>query len=182
MLHRNIVPCLLALGMLLLSNGTGAQGSWYMVELVVFSNTDPAARHAEHVRADPGLPDTSLAIPLTGGYGEVEPIGQSSYRLAGVWQELRGSGQYRPLRHLAWRQRGTSAARAPLVLLGESPSSNVFGTVKVTRSRFLHMELDLLIHDDQGTYRVKTRRKMSPNELHYIDHPMVGILARITPY
>jgi len=180
--RRRTLSCLLASLLLLCAGGTGAQGRWYMVELLIFNNLDPAARTVEKWHPDPGLPDTSLAVPLGLGSDQVQVMGPSSYRLAGVWQVLRGSGEYRPLRHLAWRQVGTSASRAPLVQVGEDPSSNVFGTVKVTRSRFLHVELDLLVSDGEGSYRIKTRRKMSANQLHYIDHPLIGILARITRY
>lgn len=156
--------------------------AWYLVELIVFNNTDPSALTTERWRSSPGLPDTASAVPLALGSDRVRPMGPSVYRLAGVWQRLRDSGQYRPVRHLAWRQPGTSTSRAPIVQVGEDPDGNVFGTVKVSRSKFLHMELDLLVRDGDGSYRVQTRRKMSANELHYIDHPLVGILARVSPY
>lgn len=158
-----------------------AQG-WVLVELIVFNNSDPSALTAERWRASPGVPDTTLAVPLAVGSDRVRPMGPSVYRLAGVWQRLRDSGQYRPLRHLAWRQPGMTASRAPIVQVGNDPNGAVFGTVKVSQSRFLHIELDLLVRDGDGSFRVQTRRKMNANELHYIDHPLVGILARVSPY
>jgi len=54
--------------------------------------------------------------------------------------------------------------------------------VRMSRGRFLHLNVDLLVRTDSGSYRVRSRRKMSANQLHYLDHPLVGILARVTPY
>lgn len=177
---RNLLPHLMALTLLLGASGAAGQGRWYMVELVIFGNLDPAARQEESWHENPGVPDTAAATPLDLGSDEVSVMGPGSYRLAGVWQVLRGSGEYRPLRHVAWRQIGTRASRAPLVQVGEDPGSTVFGTVRMSRSRFIHLELDLLVSDDEGSYRIQTRRKMSANQLHYIDHPLIGILARVT--
>ena len=139
--------------------------AWYLVELIVFNNTDPSALTAERWRSNPGLPDTTLAVPLAIGSDRVRPMGPSVYRLAGVWQRLRDSGQYRPVRHLAWRQPGITSSRAPIVQVGEDPNGAVFGTVKVSRSKFLHIELDLLVRDGDGAFRVQSRRKMNANDL-----------------
>jgi hypothetical protein len=180
-MHRSrFLRALLGLLLTGITAGTGAAGPWYTVELVIFANEDPSARSSQSWRKQPQLPDTSLGTPLSAGSDEVRALGPDSYKLAGVWQELRISGQYRPLRHIAWRQVGTSESRAPLVQIGDGPQSSVYGTVRMVRSRFLHLHLDLLVEDGEGQYRIRERRKMSPNELHYIDHPLVGILARVT--
>ena len=162
--------------------GTASAQAQYLVELVVFNNTDPSALGAETWRAEPGLPDTTTAVALNANNGVIVPMGTSSYRLSGVWQALRNSGQYRPLRHIAWRQPAASEANTPLVQLGDDPGDDVFGTVKLTRSRFLHLTLDLRVREGDGVYRISTRRKMSANELHYIDHPLIGILARVSRF
>ena len=178
--HRYPLTRLLAILLLLYTASTGAQGPWYMVELVVFSTTDPGPANADDgAHALPQMPDTSLAVPLERGSNEVQALGPGSYRLAGVWQELRASGRYRPIRHMAWRQVATSLAQAPLVQIGEGPGANVFGTVRLSRSQYLHLELDLLVRDDQGSYRIQTRRKITLNKLVYIDNPLFGVLARI---
>ena len=66
------------------------------------------------------------------------------------------------------------------------------GTVKVSVARYLHVELDLLYRrsgDDaavapEGTptwFRLESERRMRSRELHYVDHPLFGVLMRITP-
>ena len=169
---------LLAVALLGLASAAGAQG-WYSVELVIFAHLAGDGPDAETWRDDPGFPDTALARPIGGaGLGSVGP---GAYRLSGVWQALRASGRYRPIRHLAWTQAGRSAANAPVVLVGDSPADPVRGTAQVSRGRFLHLKLDLLYQDADRAYRFRTRRRMRSNELHYLDHPLIGVVAIVTP-
>jgi hypothetical protein len=73
------------------------------------------------------------------------------------------------------------------------PPPMINGTIKLIRTRFLHVEADLLYHnmlpeqkDDiklpTRYFRLQTSRRMRSKEIHYIDHPMFGMLVLITPY
>ncbi len=59
----------------------------------------------------------------------------------------------------------------------------VNGTMKLRLGRFLHLESRLVYtRPDEGrSYRLYESRKMRSRELHYIDNPRFGILARIVP-
>ena len=157
-----------------------ARAQLYAVEMIIFSNANDDGRTTESWRADPGLPDTSDAAPISAG-GGVTAIGRGAYRLSGIWQALRNSSQYRPLRHLAWTQRGRPKRSAPEILVGEDIDSDVYGTARMYRARFLHLDLDLLLNTANGNYRFINHRRMRSNELHYIDHPMFGVLVIATP-
>lgn len=79
------------------------------------------------------------------------------------------------------------------------PNGHFDGTVKVVLGRYLHVYTNLLflhyddIQNEQGSngksntpisftyYRVKDHRRMRSRELHYLDHPLLGILVQITP-
>ena len=54
----------------------------------------------------------------------------------------------------------------------------------MTRGRFLHLDTDLLLRapDSSQTYRVQLSRRMRSDELHYVDHPKLGILIRAERY
>ncbi|MEA3413176.1 MAG: CsiV family protein [Pseudomonadota bacterium] len=72
------------------------------------------------------------------------------------------------------------------------------GTVKLGKGRYLHIETDLIyrqpetvsVHDattgvetsrrELQQYPVKDHRRMRSGELHYIDHPLLGILVKVT--
>lgn len=72
------------------------------------------------------------------------------------------------------------------------------GTLMVYRSRYLHLMADLVYQERLGPsadnslngvdagivyqpIRMQQSRRMRSNELHYLDHPRLGVIARITP-
>jgi len=83
---------------------------------------------------------------------------------------------------------------------GESaPLYQVDGAVTVSVERYLHARLDLLyrrslpVQDptlppdapeamELHTFRLQTSRRMRSQELHYIDHPLFGVLVMVTPF
>lgn len=58
------------------------------------------------------------------------------------------------------------------------------GLIKITKGRYLHIETDLLLNkpDSSHPYRIQLHRRMRSNELHYIDHPMAGLIALAKRY
>ena len=58
------------------------------------------------------------------------------------------------------------------------------GTVRVHLSRYLHAEVDLVYHRDdvEFPFRLATSRRMRSSELHYLDHPVFGVLIKVVPY
>ena len=62
-------------------------------------------------------------------------------------------------------------------------SSTVSGTLKVRLGRFLHLESQLVFTDEESgeSYRLSESRKMRSTELHYVDNPRFGLIARILP-
>jgi len=65
----------------------------------------------------------------------------------------------------------------------EIRSTTVNGTLKVRLGRFLHLETHLVYTDSerQTSFPLYQSRRMRSRELHYIDNPRFGILARIVP-
>jgi len=58
-------------------------------------------------------------------------------------------------------------------------------------SRYLHFKVDLLYTKPQfnnnneiedNVYPVVNERRMRSREIHYIDHPLVGVVVLATPY
>lgn len=88
------------------------------------------------------------------------------------------------------------------------PSSILEGLLRVTLARYLHLEAELTYQNKipeitdadnpfaildnenernemqkQGVIHLKQKRnRIRSNELHYVDHPVLGMLIRITPY
>ncbi len=133
---------------------------------------------------------------------------KSDLKLDGTYWSLRGAPGLKPLAHLAWRQPISRPGRTPPVYLGSAAGgAELEGTLEVSVSRFLHVNLDLLLRrttpagpsstpalvraDDGGlpqypvsstdgyVYRMQAHRRMRSGEVHYIDHPLMGVLLRI---
>ncbi|MFC1589226.1 CsiV family protein [Pseudomonadota bacterium] len=78
----------------------------------------------------------------------------------------------------------------------QKQESNVEGGIKLILGRYLHIHTDLLYKRLKSTYRpnspalhsnifdefrIKSQRRMRSKELHYIDHPLLGILVLVSP-
>lgn len=104
------------------------------------------------------------------------------------------------------QQTVTSGFMAPVVTIpgftettAKLPTSNKLqGFIKIILSRYLHIYADVqytthavVETSNEGMvyrsikpqiYRLKQTRKMRSNELHYLDHPKLGLLVYIHPY
>ena len=188
----------------------GASAQWFTVEIVVFDEPDGEELHAEHWSPDPGEPSLRSAVELTFPHEDDPDDAALAYRLLhrsdlaldDVRRALRRSARYRPFLHVGWRLPGLRYGAARPVHVsprlgndgnggGERPV--VRGTVKVSLARYLQVDLDLIYgrpgNDETAApgaaptrFRLVTRRRMRSGELHYIDHPLFGVLVLIEPY
>lgn len=158
----------------------------YDVELIIFERTSQAAGMNETWPEDPGKPDLEHATHLTDN-GLYASLPNSRRTLNGVAKQMqRASGRPVQLTHIMWRQPAAGKPEAvPIFVSGSTRSGTMTGTVKVYVQRYLHMDLDLLLQTNNGpspgVFRMQEHRRMKSKELHYIDHPMLGALVRITP-
>ena len=154
---------------------------------------------------------------------------EQDYRLAGVRRVLARSGAYRPLLHVAWQQPGLDMSDVRAVHLnntrferktgeqveaepGEVPEESqktpeytppvkVFdGTVRLRKSRFLHMDVDFAYFPDTleqlelempiqsaghrrfpASYvRLTESRRVKTDDLNYFDHPLFGLVVEVS--
>lgn len=130
----------------------------------------------------------------------------SNLALGKVRNHLRRSAHYRPLVHAGWRLPGLPRSVARPVHVGRSLGgseaqaaegvgagrSSVHGTVTVSLARYLQVDVDLLYNRPASgeptapspaptRFRLVSERRMRSGELHYIDHPLFGVLVLLTP-
>jgi len=151
----------------------------YDIEVVIFAYPE---NEGDKVRTLPSVPDLRNAGPL---FREgVTPA--EKHRLNETWQRLSSSGIYRPLLHLAWRQ----ALPDPSIGMPfriEYPEDGaprdgprLSGTLSLGRKTLAILEVDLLLQEHGHSYRMKKTSLMKRYEVHYLDHPMLGVFATLT--
>jgi hypothetical protein len=129
----------------------------------------------------------------------VRPLRPEELKLGVEYRKLRAISAYQPLVHLGWVQPGLPEADAVPMDLGTLGVFNPRGTVRVHLTRYLHVTLDLTYQAPSSTtpapsspdgldeinlaprYRLTTTRRVISGELHYFDHPVFGVLVRVTP-
>jgi hypothetical protein len=179
-----------------------AQSRWYTIEIAIFERTADAGLGQEYWPENTGSAERGFALSsstdtgvrvLTAGSSEASAIarlgpGQLAY--GGMVKRLTSSGRFRKLVHTGWRQPGLEKSEALPVRVNGSASggvgSAVTGTVRMYRARYLHLEANLSYSRD-GTasstrFSLRESRRMRSGELHYLDHPLFGVLVRATPY
>ncbi len=143
--------------------------------------------------------------PEAGGSYAFQLLDTTEFELTDISNRLKWSEGYRPLLHIAWRQPGFSRSQSRAVHI-HTALPNPFhdademqvsadelalnGTIRVSRARYLHVDADLLHHRLQTPgisgsperFRMRQSRRMRSKELHYLDHPLFGLLVQIIPY
>ena len=198
------------LWLLLIAAAVPAQARWYQVEIIVFARNTPESGATEFWPEDPGAPAMAQAQRLLSpGAGDeaYARLPRSELTLDGLYGGLVASrGQFEPLLHLAWLQPVTDEHQAVPVYLGTGRGSSggppaLEGTLRLSAGRYLHAELDLLLTSvvegantgppsgasasggpGYRSYRLRDHRRMRSGELHYIDHPLMGVLLLVKPY
>lgn len=179
---------------------------WFDVEVIAFSRDVESAGGSELWPADPGTPYMDGAWYLqpwgagNGGRGYSQ-LPESQWQMKPEAHSIRQGRRLDPLIHVAWRQPVLSPRSAhPVVLRSAKRNSAdqplLQGVIKVSINRYLHVDLDLLLQgapkqpgENGGffpgrfqTYRFQAHRRMRSGEIHYIDHPLMGVLILINRF
>lgn len=164
-LRRMPVLILLAL---YLGLSAAAHGAAYRFEMVIFERPNVATEGGSVNTAEP--PDTSRAVGTLNGLA----VGVRS--LNGVAYTLKKKGMI-VLEHIAWVQSPRGRNSEAWYSVG---SGRLSGLIRVTRGRFLHVDADLYLRDANTAQplHAKLYRRMRSGELHYLDHPKLGIMIR----
>lgn len=167
----HVVPMYLLAGLMLLLAQPAAvlAADAYRFEMIVFER--PNATTSEFFEPV----DRSSVLQPTGASLSSRAIG--GQQLGNIAYTLKRKGML-VHEHIAWVQTPGSRDRGTWFSIGDQ---RLRGAVRITRGRFLHVDADLLLYDDNGletTTRAQLYRRMRSDELHYIDHPRMGIVIR----
>lgn len=205
MKHRSWTTWTLACIGLLAVSAPSYAARWYQVEILVFENTDAAHSLTESWVSEGGYPDLNGTAEVApgGGANAFPEAPRSSLRMRGLANSLAASGSRNVILHTAWRQPAANKDSAiPVRIHGgrtftnslpdtsiDSPTAvdQIDGTVLLGLSRFVHIYTDFYYRVPQpvtnvlSNFRVRDHRRMRSGEVHYLDHPLFGILIRVSP-
>ena len=144
----------------------------YDFEIVIFER--PGTAGDELTLDADGAPDPSAAV------GRLDRLAVDRRTLGPVAYTLKKKGMI-VHEHLAWRQVPGERNSKDWYWIG---GGRLGGLIRVTRGRYLHLETDLLLRDTNlaEPQRIKLYRRMRSGELHYVDHPRLGILIQAERY
>lgn len=111
----------------------------------------------------------------------------SKMKLTAIEDTMRRSRGYQPVAHIGWTQPGYARNSAKFLSVSSlvPGASGLQGQVALSRGRYLHLTLDLVLDGtasgDGQRYVLRQTRRMRSNERHYIDSPKFGVIAIVTP-
>lgn len=173
-----------------------AAAETYRVDLIVFLDkyaVDEAGHAPRADRAPAIAVDDAAALGAAG----ITVLPDAEFGLQEQWNHLRYAARFRPLLRLAWTQRDPPAERGPALRISYGQAVDVFdpltstavmttevsGSIALLVSRYLHLDADLRYTQPGGDghvqYDLDERRRMRRDELHHLDSPKLGILARV---
>lgn len=203
-LHKITALAFMLVSLTLSSQTALSETPTYNVEVVIFESLANKGWTEEYWPEDIELPDTKGSTSITSTNQKPLWIKPAKANLTSEVSKLNKRG-YRVIFHQAWSQQAYSNKKAPTVLIenNSSTATNLLGTMRLYKTRFAHVDFNLeferripsavleafaqnqkLDQADLPThwrFNLKESRKIKPGELHYIDHPLFGVLVRIQP-
>lgn len=165
----------LMLWLCLFSAAIYADSKSYKIEVLVFAQDQSSSEVFDQIESEIEWPRRLADL------GNYQQVASEYMTLHGIKAKLQRSTGYRPLLHVAWTQSIPANTVGTAVQL-QNPPGSVNGYFRVQRGHYLHMIVDLE-YSPSGSlyYRLNEKRRFKFNEIHYLDHPKFGIIARVTP-
>ena len=193
-----LVPSLLLLVLALFAAGSAcAQSNRIQIEVLAFAYNNPDSGSA----LSPADPDPVYSGMLLGEGGAVySALPREALKLGGAYDALARNARTRALLHVGWQQ--DAGSTRPVRLRGRAevrssdPERGVLATANPEldgdlRLRFgrgveVHVDALLRVESRKGgratgeqRFRLNSKRIVNYGELHYIDHPALGIIVRV---
>ena len=172
---------------------------FYQAEIIVFKQIE--ADSAINEIKDVSHPQTSrhneraaLDLFKTDTDHKIQAVATDRLRLSAEARKIELDSRYELLYHGAWRQPPYNRAQAPLIKLLNEPQNGLLkGTAWMSYERYFKLLLNFQYDPDFArtaevvdtprafSIPIHLERTMSDNELFYIDHTIIGVIALISP-
>jgi len=158
---------------------------------VTSTDADPGSAPPNSTQASGATPAGTQASGASGS-SVVGMLPESAFELGGVASQLRASGHYEPVAHVAWMQTASpwdKPVEIPVQSVGLN-AEGITGTVALERGVYLHLVLDLRyamsdppagLDAPPGTvFVLDESHRVRLKERNYFDHPAFGVIALVT--
>ncbi len=156
----------------------------YLVDFILFENKNVLDDATEQALTPPILLPSKTSIPLALGDYSAQPdfrnlpISQSELRQ--TFYALSRSEDYQLLARYTWQQ--PSENKRPIDLPPITHAQwHIKGRLNLAPGRFPFLTTNLLISDNEQTIALRHSQPLKLNQTYYLDHPLFGILIRLTP-
>ena len=155
------------------NNWALAEQRWFQVELIVFQQQAPNSEIFDQIETE---------IKPVQRYARVSAGDKT---LQGSYNRLKRASAYQPFYYQSWRILVNSGSVSlPIDVSGGNEDLN--GWIKVQRGELLHVIADLefspsAYETEKLIYRLKEKRRVLLNEVHYLDHPLFGAVVKVSP-
>lgn len=159
----------------LFSGNLLAEGNAYQIELIVFSQNMPNTEVFDQTESRIKWP---ASLTELSAYKKADNM-----KLNAGLAALSKDPAYRPIVHISWVQ--SADAVAPVHI--QSPDGKLNGYLQMQHEQSLQMMVDLEYASNQSDnsgksiiYRLNEKQPVKLNEVYYLDHPKLGIIATIS--
>lgn len=177
--------------------GLPAHADTYRVDLIVF--LDKYASPEAGALPQAPVADTAIGLQNEAALAAagIRVLPDAEFGLSEQWNRLRNAARFQPLIRIAWTQKDPPSERGPALQLRYGQALTVTdpqtyasyltapvdGSVALLLSRYLHVDVDLRYtqpaDDGYRQYSLRERRRMRRSEVHHLDSPKLGVLARV---
>jgi Peptidoglycan-binding protein, CsiV len=200
MIKQYRIICLVLLSVWLCLWAGAAEADNYQIEIIIFSHITEAGLRSEYWPALPPQSISAKAIELPAA----QLGGEADWQLKTLHESLKRN-HYPVLLHWNWQESADSLRQGQLIHLtgGNHYEDNLWqvnGTLFIRLEHYFNIHFNLRFfmpwldiqdmnlanfsHNNEETYfsfKMNERLRIRSNELNYIDHPLYGILMKITP-
>lgn len=146
----------------------------FNIELIIFSQDMPSSEIFEQFESQIDWPAQLTRL------SQYPQVPKESRSLDKIYLNLRYAAGYHPMLNVAWTQEIEAESFGDAVKLSDS-DGNVYGYLRLQRSHYLFLIVDLEFNEGGQIYRLNEKRRIKYNEIHYLDHPKFGVIARVSP-
>lgn len=177
-IKNTLLLTIILLCLALLGADSRASERLYQIELLVFTQNAPSTEHFEQTTSQIAWPQQVT------GWMSYPQLANNNRKLLNSAVSLAKRSDYQLLASPAWIQSVPANSLSTAVQISNHEGT-INGFFRLQRGSLIQMIVDLELTPADNwpatIYRLREKRRFKLNEIHYLDHPKLGVIAYISP-